>query len=572
MPNARPPQGRQPTVRPPHHRADPHHRAEPPPPKPRSKAKTARPRSTAPKKGTPVTPTAASTLSDPPSTVAPKAAPNVAPNVALNAIASVARPDAPPAAALPSPATVAAAASTSTALPAKRARVGASAVREPDAKRLKTSFGPRAHPHAHAHAPTPASPTTSSRSRPRSRKRSGVTTSATATDGGDPMSASHVLAAGTSSAATPRARSLAKRGARLAAPPPPHAALLTLDGLYVVPIVKQTCLARRLFGREIQALMHAFGEVRHCARDVLELVEDAARDVVVAVLHRTAAAGDVTVASVTANLPNDPRASYRMRQTLKLCADGIDPAPSALGPNHLMDAVPIFQHSWEYFAELGNLSSSSLPVATFPQSDVQQLCSWRALHAFRIVMGESAFTDFLKCRAVVFVRADSRARQQPPKSRAKPPVALFREWLGPALKYLNVNDAAIMALGHIAWEAVGLITQTALLNRYFDDLARGIGDPRAKEWAYPRHLIAALAHGLGCAILVPLTEFQAIGLRQEIETFFSYSPTITKGWRAHSNASSPFLLPQHINEAVRRLQRSPHSPFGFPQVGFVLRD
>lgn len=52
---------------------------------------------------------------------------------------------------------------------------------------------------------------------------------------------------------------------------------LVFNGNVITGNIKKVVPQHRYFGNEVQCLMHAFGEVRHCAREVLELVEDAVR-------------------------------------------------------------------------------------------------------------------------------------------------------------------------------------------------------------------------------------------------------------------------------------------------------
>lgn len=566
-------------------------RSDPPTPKPKSKAKSSRSRVLSKKSSANARPSSASKGIGTPTGSGPT---TLTTQLAPKTLAPSSVPPTPtstiPLPTLPLPSTSAApltptttpttpAASTTTSRPAgsKRARPSSHS-REPDLKRVKSAASPRP-----PLTPSPASPTTSSRSRPRSRKRSGPNNSASAittslTLDADPSNASHVLSAATSVAT--RSRPNTKRTPRaVSGPPPANAALLSLDGVPVLPIVKQTWTSRRFFGREIQCLMHAFGEVRCCTRDVLELMEDAVREAVIRVCHRLAARDtEVTVEAVAGLLCSDFGASSRMQTSFRNCADSADS-----GSN--IDAMPFSKRPWEAISDLANLRSSPDYDRTHPTADPYQICFY-AFRAFRVAMGQTSFAEFYRCRGVVFLRPDNRVHAgggvtslntansggNNDKAAGRTQLAKFREWLGPTLKDVRLSEGALFALGHIAWEAVGLITQTALQQRYMNDLDRGIGDPRAREWTNGRHVIEMLAHGLGTAILIPLTELQQLNLRSEMETFYNRSVALPKSWRPHIHASSPYLLPEHINDAVQKLCASHtqkslgHRPGGFMSI------
>lgn len=450
----------------------------------------------------------------------------------------------------------------------KRARPASSDIgKDSGVKRSKSGT---IAPSASVQRPRPASPSTSSRSRPRrpakNRQNSGT--------GDEGSRGTHVLAAATSAAA-PRNRPAQRSRSSSRAPPLPHlTSCFSVDGCALTSDVRVPQLSKRLFGHEIQCLMHAFGEVRYCARDVLEIVEDSVRDVVCRVAKvaiEEAGVGElVRMSHVAGCLRGDARAMQRLNLSLKHSAelhkDKLPQNPTERTFVH----VP---HPWELFAELGHLGSTDGKAAAVEKvhsgNDMMSVCSWRALHAFRIAMGTQLFQDFAMCRGVSLVRQKSRSRV--PTIRDQPRLVLFREWLGlsPSLN-ARMPDETLFALGHVAWEAIGLITQTALLHRYFDDLAKGFGDPRASEWSYSRHLVAALNYGLGTAIMVPFTDMQAIGLRQEIDKYLAVLQGGSQRWRGHSHSSSPCLLPQHMREALRRLGREPDKLWGLREQSFLL--
>lgn len=336
--------------------------------------------------------------------------------------------------------------------------------------------------------------------------------------------------------------------------------------------------------------MHAFGEVRYCARDVLEMTEDSARNVVIRVaslaheyaVEEAAAvvnAGGapmpkevpVEIRHVVRCLKKDGRAVQRLNQSLK---QSVEIHPNML-PNELAERT--FTRTpkpWDMIVELASVAPKA-PMSSpgekgHPSNDIMSRCSLLALYAFRNAMTSTHFQDFAMCRGVTLVRQESKSSA--PTVRGQSRITLFREWMNASQKLpFLIPDHTLFALGHIAWEAIGLITQTALLHRHFDDLAKGYGDPRAVNWSYPRHLVAALNYGLGTAVMVPITDIQAIALQQEIDMYLKAMQVVSQRWRGYSQASSPCLLPQHIREAVRRIERSPDSIFGFREESFLTR-
>lgn len=290
--------------------------------------------------------------------------------------------------------------------------------------------------------------------------------------------------------------------------------------------------------------MHAFGEVRYCARDVLQMVEDAVREAIIRLATSAHASSDgLNILSVSQVICGDARAVARMNQSLKA--------------SHVETRVQPRERTWDILSDF--CLGEKLNVA-----DIHAHCSWRALHAFRASMTTQEFQDFAMCRSVTLVRQTSRSRAS--RVRGMQRIILFREWLS-LPKEWEVSDDVLHALGHIAWESIGELTQTALTVRYFDDLKKGHADPRSSGWTHGRHLIAAVAYGLGTGIMVPLTEVQAAGLRNEMDAFMSGGAA---RWRGYVYASSRCLLPCHVTEALRRLESRHESIFSREGSGHGL--
>lgn len=286
--------------------------------------------------------------------------------------------------------------------------------------------------------------------------------------------------------------------------------------------------------------MHAFGEVRYCARPVLELVEDAVRACVLRVARGAYEKGDLTVAGVARALGGDLHSVARFNQATK---------------DVQKEKIPYQPAAWELLTDISDV----FPVEE-RTPDLQFLATWPVQHAFSNAMGLQSFQELYRCRETKFVEGQSRSRA--PRIRGVSRLVLFRQWLSLPSSW-NVGDDVFYALGHIAWECVGIVTQTALMVRYWDDFAAGVGDPRRMDWTYGRHVIAALAYGLSTAVLIPLTDLQAASLKKEIDTYCTVSQTGANRWKGYTNASSPCLLPMHVREALRRLESRSDSVFGY---------
>lgn len=491
---------------------------------------------------------------------------------------------------------------------AKRARSSGGGTKEPDAKRAKPITGAAAAAVAAAAARISAAshgdsrsagqgmPKSPTSSRSRMRKNSSKGRGADS-DGGS--SGSNVIAAATSGAiGGNRNKQQMQKQRQPASPrvgptPMQSSSCFSVEGLSLPANAKTPVLQKRLFGQEIQCLMHSFGEVRFCARDVLELVEDSVRDIVkrVAVEAARIALDDAQLAEnqpessgskgqtviqvqhIAHVLRRDPHAVHRLNQHLKTCAEA---SPDSFSKDPALRTARPSPKPWELIAELAVLPGDPARPATSPPSwserftpahDMQLLCSWRAWHAYRIIMSSQQLSDFALCRSVTLVRDKSRSRA--PKIQGQPRIALFREWLDLSPKdNIHIPEDALFALGHVAWETIGVLTQAALVHRYFDDLAKGSADPRAGDWQYGRHLVAAIGFGLVTAIMIPLSEAQVASLHQEIENFFSFAHSGVGRWRGYPGNASVCLQPQHVREALRRLDRAPDIGWGF--VGSVL--
>lgn len=530
----------------------------------------------------------------------------------------------------------------------KRSRTPNSAGREPDQKRQKGISGAAAAAHNAAHprntagataavgvgVPPPQSPSNSSRARSRkssaknsanANAASSAAAAAAAAASGGHVGAPHGAHPGIAQqvigvhpggvpgvAGQPSAVGVANAGAVAAAGAgggnrrvnraptstrliPQHApsSFVSVAGIPMPGLVRTTTLQRRLFGQEIQCLMHSFGEVRHCARDVLEIMEDAVRkrvrEVALAAADRVLELAEqqgmhaglyksripVSVSQIAYSLRRDSRAVNRLNQIFETMASKTvdQTAVEKLKARRTRPA----ETTWELVRELSVLPDPSeareqahgsssgwwAERVSRQQTDVYHQCTYRAHVVFQKNMGKTQLQEFYNCRSVSFTRQESRSRA--PTVQGKPRVQLFRDWLDLGAKEnVYVPDDAVYALGQVAWETVGMLTQTALMHRHFDEIARGNGDPRSSEWSIGRHVLSAVGYGIAQAVMVPLTEQQALSLDEELIRFDTpVSSQMPTRWRGFGKPSTPCLLPCHLREAVRRLERAPDAPWGF---------
>ncbi|KAA8499423.1 hypothetical protein FVE85_7008 [Porphyridium purpureum] len=218
--------------------------------------------------------------------------------------------------------------------------------------------------------------------------------------------------------------------------------------------------------------------------------------------------------------------------------------------------------------------SGYAPFVLTPQNDLALVCSMHAARALQRSMLRQYHNDLQDCRQVSFVR-DTGGRL-----RNVPRVVLFREWLsvstvsGPGLGYgaapgagtssgslehsrsslpFVVEEPALCALGHVAWEALGTLTQSALLVKYFDDFENGRGDPRAAHWSRSRHVLAAVRHGIATAVMAPLADVDLLRMRDEIDALDSVG---IARWKGFGRSGPAYLSCWHVEEALRRMHTS----------------
>ena len=393
----------------------------------------------------------------------------------------------------------------------------------------------------------PTSPTTSSRSRKGKNRRWD----------GEASSGSGIAAQTTTTNYPPvRMRASKMRSNHNRNAPSSSANLVFApDANGIIPPPRPTALPNRLFGPEIQSIMHACGEVRFCARPVLEMVEDAARDVVLRAAKEAVDIADgskVTIDHISIGINKDIAAIQRLNKTLKSFQDEKreqgQPSISATLPRKIQD--------WIY--DLSYLTDEPARVERRYHMipNVETIRSYRAMEMCKVLMKPSDFEYLRNCREVTLIRDKSSSSALKNTAGRFNRFDLFKEWIG--LKHrpnVNFSDEVIVALGHLAWEAVGNITQTALMVKHFNDSAEELLNPRSINWTHPRHVITALGHGLIAALMVPLSEHQVMRLINEIVELVRLRQVGANiHLRENDFMSSQCLTPANIREALRLLQ------------------
>lgn len=416
----------------------------------------------------------------------------------------------------------------------------------------------------------PRSPASSSRSR--SRK------------GGSKRSRekdSNVKSSATSG--SPRVRNKPQNNAKGAGEPPSASSFLKVNNLQITNNIVSTNPLKRAYGQELQMMMHAFGEVRFPCRDVLEMIEDITREtvkeVVIAAAHvasdealRLRKPSSVSNGSVVVSFENvlslveqDAVVTNRLLAWLHGVSD---PKYVPLIKNIIKRRMELYPspidalRDLEYIAEEDpNRRPKSDRDGNVGISDATMMSSYRMMMLARGALNRSQFMDFRSCREVNYLRTDKRRPGAPPKPlRFK----AFQDWLDiPASDKIVLSEESLLALGHIAWEITGTVTQNALMYRHFDEIAHGNGDPRISEWTLGRHIIAALRFGTGTAVCIPVSSVQLQELLREMEKFSNLSlKGIPYRFQGYGKPSSASLLPKHVRESYRRLQRVPGQKHG----------
>lgn len=421
----------------------------------------------------------------------------------------------------------------------------------------------------------PPSPT-SSRSRPRQRKRS--SSSLHNQRGEDSNQPSCVKNSSKRKADSNNNGGSNESDSTKSYPPPYQSSVLTIDQCPILPSIRQIGVHNRSFGKHIQRIVHAFGEIRYCAREVLEYVEDTTRATILHLIrkHNLRNIGDVTKLLISSDLNGNGNVLHsgvisRLKVTLKHST----PTPEAyhalidnLHSQLMLNCAVNPRKPWDHYSTLAFLNSNNSEENNevkqekqlqlhwqqrILQPDSYYMIAWAAKTVYMRFMTESQYRDCIKCKETTFISPES------PTS-----VKTFTLWLGNTITDYNFSNDTLLYLSHLAYEIIGTLTQKALHIRYHNDVASGHSDARAANWSPSRHLLAALNHGLCAGALIPMTEGKAKHLVIELNHVCNYysnnSDRAGFKWIPHQYATSPCLLPMHMSEAFRRLSTDDGHP------------
>ncbi|KAI0563401.1 Transcription initiation factor IID subunit 13 [Gracilaria domingensis] len=362
-------------------------------------------------------------------------------------------------------------------------------------------------------APVPASPIPRTKAKPRARPTSAATPPATPRR---PEKRKPPSSPSTSSARPrKRAREPPRNPKRNTRPlsATQSQSTLTYLGTPFLPDVKLVAPHSRVFAKEFQCLLFSFGDVRFCARDTLELVEDCVRDEV----RRIAPGG---LSAICSRL--DTRGMYRLNNYFKAC--------------QMNRRVPIPRHGDPF-------TSFSDPFHDGLSPDPLAYWSEKLLQSLRYSMSPVEFTYLVHSKSISFAKYESFSPD--PKIRGIERATLFKEWLA-----TSCAEQDIPAVAHLTWELTGQLVQTALLCRYNCELQSQLPSASSFTWSKERHCLEALSHGIGTALTIPCSELHAARLMTEIRWFINRPYTR----RFHLRSRADGLMPRHIYAALSQLK------------------
>lgn len=279
------------------------------------------------------------------------------------------------------------------------------------------------------------------------------------------------------------------------------------------PDVKYVVPNHRVFAQEFQDLLFAFGDARFCARDTLELVEDAVRTE----LRRLAFTG---LGAALTRL--DAKAIHRLNNHFKEC--------------RIPRRLPLHR----YGDPLTGATDSPYDPAF---NGILSHWTDRLFYKLKFVMSQQDSLVLLHSKTAVFTKSQSRSPD--PNIQGTERSTLFKQWLG-----LPCSDADLAALSHLTWELTGQLVQTALVRKHYNQLQLNGDNPCPLSWCDAKHWMDALGHGVATALTIPCSEYQAIVLIQEITKYIKRLASQKHKWRPTADC----LLPHHIYAALDDLR------------------
>jgi len=289
---------------------------------------------------------------------------------------------------------------------------------------------------------------------------------------------------------------------------------------------------KRQYTNEVQSMMFTFGDVRNGNIETLELVEDIVRQHVIELTRQAALLAQKRSAriglehlifQIRRDVPKLNRVleflSWKdLRNSAKKASDDTtedEPGDSdALPPSKSKTKKKNMKVSWNYLQSLMDFGDD-IETEDDIEMDEHAQDRLRVEDVVTKAMSREQYLEYSECRTASFTYKKNKK---------------FKDW-AECTAFEIKGDDVIEVLGYLAWEAVGLITQTGLVVKKQMESAQqaqlyppygnmGFGVLNENDEAPPLHVI----RGLSTTVPIPLA--------------FS--------------ATTP-LLPVHIREAVRRL-------------------
>jgi len=276
------------------------------------------------------------------------------------------------------------------------------------------------------------------------------------------------------------------------------------------------------YANEIMDMMFVFGDgnVRSGTGETVPLVEAITRDYIISLL--TDAAGQVhrsgglriTVDHVLFQIRKDAPIYYSLKEFLqwKDIRNKNFTQDDMSGKEHKKGTKALMQCNWEMLTGLG---SNDEEEKNLLEDDTSLKAALRSKNQKRLRQADEITKNMSKEEYMRYTEARKASFTY---KKAKK----FRDWLGPVASIIKFNDDVLEALGYLAWEMVGSLTQLALTVK--------------KEME---------THKLG------------YGHRRLKSSILNLNPT------PNQHGEKMPLLPVHIREALRRMQPLSYSAVGF---------
>jgi len=329
------------------------------------------------------------------------------------------------------------------------------------------------------------------------------------------------------------------------------------------------------FSSQVEAIMFAFGECRYMNSDILELVEETVRQFILFVIRRLwkqrrveegPPGNQLKLSDVIHLVQKDHRLTRRTCAFVKSVGGSVDDVFNS--KEYTVDNYSVIRSLSVPFSETtqkmentgvvetsphipaketdsvsspkntssfhNRLSSSETTTrqqkesteysSIFNNIDIMSILVSKAAASLSQVFSQSMYHEYSYCRKVSFTVNLSQQRNSVVDRSV-----YFLQWLGIAQSEIQLENAAVHALGYLCWETIGLITQTSLMIRHMSEnvlspKTSGVGnkhigsvDPRRLYCCTAQQFILALRHGLGTWLVLPLHDEELGSIAKELE-------------------------------------------------------